>query len=156
MDLDPREWTVPSSYFGVTIDFVTGPGYLGRFEKVSGLGVSVDIEEVAEGGENQYVHKLPGRFRWEDLEFERGLIDVDSLYAWLQLTSGNNFADAGNMILRHTGAITMFTADRIPLRIWTFKGAVPLRWSGPSFDASSDQVATEKLTVAHHGLIRVL
>ncbi len=149
--MDPREWTVTTSHFGVTLDLF---GLLGGFRKVSGIGVELETEDVVEGGQNQYVHKLPGRLRWQNLEFERGVVFVDTLYAWLQSCSGNNLADLGNMVVRGAGAITMFTADGIPLRMWTFSGALPVSWNGPDFDADSDEVATEKLVVAHDGIVR--
>jgi phage tail-like protein len=34
---------------------------------------------------------------------------------------------------------------------WNFRNCWPTSWSGPSLDASSDEVAIEQLTLAHEG-----
>ncbi|MEM7092080.1 MAG: phage tail protein [Actinomycetota bacterium] len=147
------EWTVTNSHFGLKIDGITGSGDLGRFQKVSGLGVKMETEPVTEGGQNQYVHQLPGRLKWNDLEFERGVVSTDKLFDWLMASSGDGFGSAGNHVVRHTGTITMYSADGKPLRKWNFSGGMPVGWTGPSFDADGDTIITEKLTLAHDGLV---
>jgi phage tail-like protein len=39
-------------------------------------------------------------------------------------------------------------------QVWYFRRAIPVRWTGPQFDASSSQVAIEGLEIAHEGLER--
>jgi len=39
-----------------------------------------------------------------------------------------------------------------PVRLWTFVDAFPVSWKGPTLSAASDEVATEVLEIAHHGL----
>ena len=36
---------------------------IGAFTEVSGLAVQLDVEELAEGGQNGYQHKLLGRMK---------------------------------------------------------------------------------------------
>ena len=39
-----------------------------------------------------------------------------------------------------------------PVKMWTFKRGLPVKWTGPSFNAMQAQVAIEELEIAHEGL----
>src|SRR5690349_7547930 len=73
---------------------------IGVFREVSGLQVTVDVQEVAEGGQNSYVHKLPSRMSWPNIVFKRGLTKSDALFDWLQQSSGEGFAGNNNSLTR--------------------------------------------------------
>ena len=66
--------------------------------EVSGLEVNVAVEEIDEGGENSYVHKLPGRMTWPNITLKRGITQSDSLLTWLNKSSGEQFAANGNKL----------------------------------------------------------
>ena len=80
---------------------------IGRFMGISGLEVSVGVEEIQEGGENNYVHKLPGRMSWPNITLKRGITQNDALLAWLNKSSGEQFSANGNKLTRSTAAITL-------------------------------------------------
>lgn len=124
---------------------------IGAFTEVSGLSVEVDVEELTEGGQNQFVHKLPGRMTWPNLVLKAGVTQADPLFAWFAKSSGDGFAGAGNKLERTTGAVTVFDAAGSPVREWKFAGAYAVRWSGPTLAASSTDLAVEELEIAHHG-----
>lgn len=124
---------------------------IGRFMDVGGLEVTVGVEEIEEGGENNYVHKLPGRMSWPNISLKRGITQNDSLLAWLNKSSGEQFAASGNKLTRSTAAITLIGPSGQRLRSWEFAGAFPVRWKGPDFSANSADTAVEELEIAHHG-----
>ncbi len=124
---------------------------IGRFMEVSGLEVSVAVEEVEEGGENSYVHKLPGRMTWPNITLKRGITQNDTLLAWLNKSSGEQFAASGNKLARSTAAITLLGPGGGRLRAWEFTGAFPVKWKGPDFAVSSTDMAVEELEITHHG-----
>jgi len=124
---------------------------IGAFTEVSGLSVQIDVEELAEGGQNQFTHKLPGRMKWPNLVLKRGITNTDNLFEWFQQSSGDGFAGAGNQIHRHRGAITLMDAAGKAVRTWEFTEAYPVKWSGPKLAASSRDLAVEELEVAHCG-----
>ncbi len=124
---------------------------IGRFMEVSGLEVSVAVETVEEGGQNGFVHQLPGRMTWPPLVLKRGITQNDSLIAWMNKTSGEQFASAGNKLARHSGAVTLVGPGGERLRSWEFDGAFPTKWTGPSFAATSNELPTEELTIVHNG-----
>jgi len=124
---------------------------IGRFMEVSGLEVTVAVEDVEEGGENNYVHKLPGRMTWPNITLKRGITQNDTLLGWLNKSSGEQFAASGNRLTRSTAAITLIGPSAERLRAWEFDGAFPVRWKGPDFAVSSTDMAVEELEVTHHG-----
>jgi phage tail-like protein len=133
--------------FVFTVDDLT----IGAFTEVSGLSVQIEVEELAEGGMNQYTHKLPGRMKWPNLVLKRGITNTDNLFAWFAKSSGDGFAGEGNKLARKNGAITLLDAAGKPVRKWKFTGAYPVKWSGPRLAASSRDLAVEELEVCHHG-----
>lgn len=124
---------------------------LGWFHEVNGLEVTVETEEVVEGGQNGYVHKLPGRMTWPNITLKRGVTRSDNLLKWLQKSSGEQFAANGNKLDRTTAAITLLDGDGTRLRSWDFDQAYPVKWSGPTFAAESAEAANEELEITHHG-----
>ena len=124
---------------------------IGRFMGISGLEVSVGVEEIQEGGENNYVHKLPGRMSWPNITLKRGITQSDALLAWLNKSSGEQFSASGNKLTRSTAAITLMGPAGQRLRSWEFDGAFPVKWKGPDFDVASSDMALEELEITHHG-----
>ncbi len=124
---------------------------IGTFTEISGLSVQIEVEELAEGGQNQFTHKLPGRMKWPNLVLKRGVTNTDNLFEWLQQCSGDGFSGAGNRIDPRRGAVTLMDAAGKPVRTWEFTGAFPVKWSGPKLAASARDLAVEELEVSHHG-----
>jgi phage tail-like protein len=124
---------------------------IGIFSSVAGLQVSSQTEDLVEGGQNGYVHKLPGRLTWPNIVFKRGLTQADALFDWMQKTSGEGFTAAGNKVARTTGAITVLSTDGSRLRSWNLEAVLPIRWKGPDFDVDSGTPLTEELEVSHNG-----
>jgi phage tail-like protein len=132
--------------------------HLGSFMEVSGLAVTVEVEDLAEGGHNGYVHHLPGRMKWPNLVLKRGITDNDELFAWLSRTSGDGFAGSAahgakknHAIVPLDGSISVCDSTLTVVRTWAFTHAFPVRWTGPKLAASSNELATEELEICHRG-----
>jgi phage tail-like protein len=138
---------ITAATFLVEVDGVE----IGRFMEVSGLEVSVGVEEIEEGGENNYVHKLPTRMTWPNITLKRGITQNDTLLEWFTKSSGEQFAANGNRLARSTAAITLLGPAAQRIRAWEFDGAFPVRWKGPDFAVSSSDMAVEELEITHHG-----
>jgi phage tail-like protein len=138
---------ITAATFLVEVDGVE----IGRFMEVTGLEVSVGVEEVEEGGENNYVHKLPGRMTWPNITLKRGITQNDTLLEWFSKSSGEQFAANGNRLTRSTAAITLLGPAAQRLRAWEFDGAFPVKWKGPDFAVTSSDMAIEELEITHHG-----
>ena len=137
-----------SATFRVEIDGTPA----GHFRQVSGLEVTIAVEEIPEGGQNQFVHKVPGRMSWPNIVLSRGVTQNDVLIEWLMQVSGDGFAGNRNRLERSTAAIVMtnLKGDE-DLRAWEFEGAFPVRWKGPQFASEASDFLVEELEFAHHG-----
>lgn len=124
---------------------------IGAFTEVSGLSVQIDTEELAEGGQNQYTHKLPGRMKWPNLVFKRGITDSDALFEWFAKCSGDGLTAGKNKLDRRDGHVELRDAAGKKVRRWTFTKAYPVKWTGPRLAASSRDLAVEELEVCHCG-----
>ena len=138
---------VTAATFLIEVDGVE----IGRFSEISGLEVTVETEEIKEGGQNSFVHRVPGRMTWPNIRLKRGITQTDSLLQWLQKSSGEGFAGNGNKLQRSTAAITLVGPAGERLRSWEFDGAFPVKWTGPNFAVSSSDMAVEELEITHHG-----
>ena len=143
-----RDGTLLNSRFLFEVDGVE----IGIFSEVSGLELSVDVVTYEEGGENGYVHKLPGRMKWPNIVLSRGITDSDALFEWVRKSSGDDFAANGNKLTRCTGAITvMGTTGDERLRAWELADAFAVRWTGPRLEVGGNDHLKEELEIAHQG-----
>lgn len=124
---------------------------LGVFKEVHGLNVSVAVEDIAEGGQNGYSHRVPGRMTWPNIVFRRGLTNSNALFDWFSKSSGEGFAANSNQLTRSTGAITVLDPAGSRLRAWNLIDVFPVRWAGPDFSVSRLDPLEEELEIAHHG-----
>lgn len=124
---------------------------IGVFTEVSGLEVHVEVATYEEGGENGYVHQLPGRMSWPNIVLRRGVTESDAFFAWVNKTSGPGFSANGNKLTRSTGAITAIGSDGLRLRSWELQQVFAVRWSGPRFAVATADQLDEELELAHHG-----
>jgi phage tail-like protein len=124
---------------------------IGRFNEVQGLRAEMEVETFSEGGQNQFAHKLPGRLTWPNIVMKRGVTASDTLLAWLMRSSGDGFEGAGRKLEPTTAAITLVDENAKRTQGWSFTGAFPVRWQGPTLAAGSNEVAVEELEIAHHG-----
>ena len=124
---------------------------IGAFTEVSGLSVQLDVEELAEGGQNAFTHKLLGRMKWPNIVLKRGLTDTDALFEWVMECSGAGLTDKSNKVKPRNGKISVLDAKGKPMRTWTILHAKPVKWTGPRLAASSRDLAIEELEVCHSG-----
>lgn len=120
----------------------------GGFSKVDGLESTIETQDYVEGGRNDYVHKLLKGTTYPPLVLSHGLTDIDSLWMWHDRTRRG-------VIERKNGTIMLLDRQRIPVMWWNFAEALPVKWAGPSFDASGEaQVAIERVELAHRGITK--
>jgi phage tail-like protein len=122
---------------------------VGGFTEVTGLESTIEVEEYREGGVNGFAHKLPGKTSYANLVLKHGLTGIGSLWDWYHHTTEG-------AIYRRNGTIMLLSARQIPVMWWNFRNALPVRWTGPTFDASSDEVGFEALELVHEGLTKPL
>lgn len=126
-------------------------GIIGRFQECTGLAADLEVKEYAEGGVNDFMHKLPTRVKWPNLVLKRGVTHEKALLAWFWAT---RTAGLPANVLDEVTISLMGPGSQL-VRTWTFWGAFPVKWEGPALNAGSNSIATEKLEIAHKGLTQV-
>lgn len=120
----------------------------GNWQKCDGLAVEYDVHEYKEGGENGFVHRLPGRVNYPNVKLTRPIdSDSASVSAWV--------ASLQIRMVPSTAQISVLDPAGVSVASWTLTGVYPVRWSGPSLDVSSSQWATETLELSHNGFLGV-
>ena len=119
---------------------------VGGFTEVSGLQVETAVEDYQEGGQNGYVHKLPGPARYpSNLVLKRGLTDIETFWRWHQDVIAGK-------ISRRNGTVYLLDRLGVPAMWWNFKEAYPVKWSGPDLKSDSPAVAVETIELVHRGI----
>lgn len=120
------------------------------FQEVSGLDVELEIEDVSEGGVNDFKHRLPVRTRYNNLVLKRGLAEKSSdLITWVK----ENILSASNLNKPvETRDITVTLKDASgnnDLMTWAFVRAYPVKWSVSNFNAQENALAIETIEFAY-------
>ena len=147
-DLQPLGGDLPVA---TGFQFIVDNHPIGVFREVSGLQVRLKTEDIIEGGQNAFVHKVPGRMEWDPIIFKRGLTNGDKLFEWFYNCSGEGFASQGDKVKRSSGSIVALNMSGRWLRQWDLIDAFPVRWSGPSFGSDKHETLEEELEIIHHG-----
>lgn len=121
----------------------------GGFSEVTGLDIETEVEYIKEGGANDIEYKLPKGTKYSNITLKRGITDFDLIWRWYDdVISGK--------IKRKDGLIFLCNQTGSPLVTWGFVDAYPIKLDGPSLNATTNTIATETLTLAHHGLKRIV
>jgi len=121
---------------------------VGGFSECSGLEMSMDPEEYREGGRNSEVLQFPTRIKWSKITLKRGVAANTDLWDWhYSFVTGNG--------RRRDGLIVLMNNLHVPNNIWYFRRGLPVRYSGPSMNASQNSVAIEALEIAHEGIFQL-
>jgi phage tail-like protein len=115
-----------------------------EFQSVSGLTVELDTEDIAEGGENRFKHRLPVRTRYSKLVLKRGLLTDSSLIKWCRE------AVEGFEISPTDITISLLNEEHEPLMTWNVVHAYPVKWSMGDFNAEQSQVVIETIELVYN------
>ena len=137
-----QEQFTPAIWFELKLTPLSKP--IGYYTEVSGLTAEIEVMTYNEGGRNDSVHKLPTRMKHPNLVLKRGVTTVKDLEAWLE--------DSFMGPTRKEITLTMYNQQLNKIRTWSFKNAYPVKWTGPSFNASQNTLATEALEIVHDGI----
>ena len=127
--------------FRVTIPGI--PSQIG-FQKVSGLSKEVNVVEYDESA-FEYTHKLPGKTKFGEVTMERGMFSDSSMLDQMKVIQNPDYRTTMIVQLR----------DRFGnvQRTWKLAEAWISKWEGSDFDATSDDVAIETITVQYEYML---
>jgi phage tail-like protein len=113
------------------------------FQKVSGLGASVDTYPIEEGGQNLYTQSLPKRIRYKNLVLERGLVVGSPLVIEFNAAMSLFKFKPSNVL------VNLLDNTRIPIASWLFMKAYPVDWAVSDLDANKNAVVVEHMEMAY-------
>jgi phage tail-like protein len=115
------------------------------FREVSGLDSSQDPIEYREGTEGLTPRKLTGLNKYSNVSLKWGVTDDAELWDWRKKC-------ADGKVERKNGSIVLCDDTGEEKVRWNFVEGWPTKWTGPSFNATGNEVAIETLELAHEGL----
>jgi phage tail-like protein len=121
---------------------------LGGFSECTGLEMSLKVEEYKEGGRNSAVLKFPTRVEWTNITLKKGMGAGTALWDW-------HYGFVEGRGKRRDGIIALLTDLHVPNNIWHFRRGLPVKYSGPSLNATQNNVAIESIEIAHEGIYQV-
>lgn len=141
-----NEYPPPAFHFKVEFSATAGMSDT-SFQEVSGIGAEVETEDVPEGGENRYVHRLPVRVKHPKLLLKRGIADSNSpLVIWCKSVMEEDFTKP---IVPRPVHVFLLDEHGLPMRSWSFANAYPVKWEVDSFNSTKNEVAIEKLELSY-------
>jgi phage tail-like protein len=129
--------------FRVVIDSITSAA----FKDCSGLDSSTSAVTYREGTDLSTVpRQLQGLSSHGTIKLGRGIATNQDLWTWQE-----NVRDG--KVDRRSLSIELWDPTNKTKKIqWDFRAVWPTRWTGPSFDATSDAVAIESVELVHEGI----
>jgi len=127
--------------------FVEVAGILeGWFMECTGLFVQREVVEVKEGGVNNFVHKLPGQAKNNNVILKWGMTDSATLWNWFSKGLYDGQVEYKNV------SIILKNSQGDDVRRWELLNAYPVKWTNPDLKLDSKVVSIEILELAYHGL----
>jgi len=115
-----------------------------QFQSVSGLSVDLETEEVAEGGENRFKHKIPVRTKYPNLVLKRGVLIDSKVIKWCRKAL-EDFE-----ILPIDITVKLLDEKHEPLQTWSIAHAYPVKWSVADFNAEENKLVIETLELSYN------
>lgn len=114
-----------------------------RFREVSGLNSEIGVEELKEGGENRFAHRLPNPAKYSNLVLKRGLVTETALINWFRDAIENFEFDPLAV------KITLLNEESDPLVNWNFVDAYPVKWSVSNLNAQKNELMVDTIELAY-------
>ena len=128
--------------FAVEIDGINRAG----FKSASGLDSSTGATKYREGTDATLASRqIPGLLTMSNITLTRGITDDRSLWDWREDVM------KGKTQRRNVSIVLRDDQGNEKIR-WNLRECWPIKWSGPSFEATTDSVAIESLELVHEGL----
>jgi phage tail-like protein len=138
----------PASHFRLKIG---GHETVGVFREVSGLESETEIIEHKSVDENgiPVTRKVPGHTKWSNLTLKRGVDENLELWKWR-----DQVTKEGPDSARVDGTIELLDYKGSVISTYKFIQGWPIKYSGGTLNATSNEIALEEIQICHEGLER--
>ena len=133
-------------YFKLSFSGISGSVDV-AFKEVSGITMEMGIEEISEGGNNSFKHRVPTSVKFSNLVLKRGLVPKNSeVIDWCKSTLEGGLAD---FIETKTIIVHLLNENGDPLNSWSFMNAWPVKWSAANLNSMNNEILIETLEFAY-------
>jgi phage tail-like protein len=134
----------PGFHFKVEFSGISTKKNDHQFQSVSGLTVDLDTEEIAEGGENRFKHKIPIRTKYANLTLKRGLLVDSGVINWCRKALEDFEFEPINLV------VNLLNEEHKPLLSWNIVHAYPVKWDVGEFNAEENKLVIESLELSYN------
>lgn len=138
----------PITGFYFRLSFPTVSGLLDTsFKEVSGMQMEMGIEEIAEGGENRFKHRVPTGAKYQNLVLKRGISTlVSPLSLWCEATLVGGLSTT---IVTQTVLLSLLNENGFPVKNWSFINAWPVKWEFSPLNSMNNEIVIETLELTY-------
>lgn len=124
------------------------------FQKVTGLNMSTEVVEYREGGDSDTVSKTPGLTKFDPITLDRGMSDDADMWNWSMKVFDYNSVNQTNAKFRTNMKIKLKDREGNIVKIWAVPNCWVSEYKTGEFDAQSNNIMIETMTVQHEGWYR--
>jgi phage tail-like protein len=132
----------PGHNFHLLVNGVTdeGDAVSCAFTEISGLETEIHVIEYRAGNMDTTVTKHPGLRSQTNLVCKKGSTGHHQFWDWIQSAMDGD-------VQRRDGAVILRDENQQDVMRWNFSRAWPSKYSGPSFNATNNEIAMETLEI---------
>lgn len=120
-----------------------------RFQEISGLTSEVSVEQVQEGGENRFTHRLPGKAKFPSLVLKRAVLTDSGLINWFK-------SAIEDLEITPVGlTVSLLNEAQAEVAVWSFTKVWPTKWAFSNLNAQSNALAIETIELAYQRFTRL-
>jgi len=138
----PIERTDPyaSNNFHLIVNGVTdeGDAVSCAFNEITGLEAELHVIEYRNGNEDRTVRKIPGLKTWTNIVAKRGSTGHHQFWDWIKQALDGD-------VQRRDGSIVLRDENQQDVMTWFFSRAWPCKYTGPSFNATNNEISMESV-----------
>lgn len=132
----------PGHNFHLIVNGVTdeGDAVSCAFTEISGLETEIHAIEYRNGNEDITVRKLPGLKTFRNLVCKKGSTGHHQFWDWIKSAMDGD-------VMRRDGSVILRDENQNDVMRWNFSRAWPSKYTGPSFNATNNEIAMESVEI---------
>ena len=132
----------PLATFRFTVD-IGGDKWVGVFTECTLPAIEWDVEEIKEGGRNDYIHQVIGHRKAGKVTLKHGLTKKYELMNWYAEMMDEDYKN-----YKKTVTITLLDSEHKPVLRWNLENAFPIKVTWPDLKTGDAAVAIQSLELA--------
>jgi phage tail-like protein len=122
---------------------IGGDKWVGVFTECTLPAIEWDVEEIKEGGRNDYIHQIIGHRKAGKVTLKHGLTKKYELMNWYAEMMDEDYKN-----YKKTVTITLLDSEHKPVLRWNLQNAFPIKVTWPDLKTGDSAVAIQSLELA--------